>query len=236
MDLYDGIIKSTVETLSQFTPVCFQAGCEAWEETDRNQLLFSSDTAYELGGSGKQAVSYQAITTSKNCFDGDKIFVFGKDLNQLKQDTNFAKIVLFQVDTMNEDAMKLYNAIKEIELVQYEIFPKGYMPRISVFDKREQVRVSKEAVKKDITFEKIGNTIINRYKQNPSIVAATVIFITDDIPVFSKLQENAKKVDEITLALNHVLTKMNYDCSHCDLRLICNEIEGLRKLHKKNSK
>lgn len=66
--------------------------------------------------------------------------------------------------------------------------------------------------------------------------AVSVIYVTEDLGIFPMLSANAKKVDDITITLNKVLSGMNFDCATCNLKAICDEVEGLRELHFKNRK
>ena len=57
------------------------------ESGDKNAILFRSDTAYELGGSGKSGVS--SVLFGEIDASQDEVLVYGKDLCELTQDTAF---------------------------------------------------------------------------------------------------------------------------------------------------
>jgi predicted metalloenzyme YecM len=63
-----------------------------------------------------------------------------------------------------------------------------------------------------------------------------IIFITQNIADFKKLTEYANKVDAITQTLNHLLNDMNLDCQSCNLKPICDKVEGMRELYFKTIK
>ena len=96
---------------------------------------------------------------------------------------------------------------------------------------REQVRVSKEAVRKGITFEQVGNSYIRQFRQNPDVKAVTMIFVTTDDPDYAEMKTDAKKVRDITKTLSKILEGMSTDCHSCNLKEICDEVEGLKELH-----
>ena len=52
---------------------------------------------------------------------------------------------------------------------------------------------------------------------------------------YSLLTSVAEKNSEITKTLNHIMQGINFDCSACNLKPICDEVEGMRELHFKNS-
>jgi CO dehydrogenase/acetyl-CoA synthase beta subunit len=236
MKLYESIIKNTIDLLSSYTPISFAVSQKlAWNIGQTNELILKKDSEFELGGSYKPAVNYQCVTTSDNLIEKDEILLYGEDLTEIKNDVSFARLAFLQINNLGDDE-KAYKVIKELEFIKYNMNLKGYMMRASTMDKREQVRVAKSAVVDGISFENIGNSFINKYKQNSLVKAVRIIFITSDMPIFKQLMENARKIDEITLTLNHVLNNMNFDCSSCNLKPICDEVEGMRELHFKSGK
>ena len=135
-----------------------------------------------------------------------------------------------------EDTEPLFRAIQDIDFVKYHVYPKGYMIRSSSDSHREQVRVSKEAASRGITFEQVGNSYIRQYKQNPNIKAVKLIFVTADDANFAEMRADAKKTRDITLTLSKILEGMATDCRTCNLKEICDEVEGLKELHFGQSK
>lgn len=231
MELYNSIISNTLDLLSSYTPKKLGVYDEMnWEICENNELILSKDAAFEMGGSRLPSVSYSCVTTSKQLVKKDEILLYGKDLNEIKEDVPFARIALLNINDLKDDD-KAYKSIKNLEYVKYDIIPKGYMIRASSFDKREQVRVSKEAISKGISFEIIGNAYINKLKEDKLVNAVCMIFITENMSHFKKFTEYANKIEAITQTLNHVLTDMNLDCQSCNLKPICDEVEGMRKLH-----
>lgn len=236
MELYDSVIKSAMQAFAGLSPKVRPLGGEGWQSSDRNEILFQKDTAFELGGGGKPCVSFTAVTSAENLFPAGSVLVYGKDLSEIEGDVPFAKITLVRADGFSEDSMQCYNAVKDIEFVAYDVFLKGVMSRISVIDRKEQLRISKSALSEGISFEKISNSYAEEYKKNPNVHDVSFVYVTENNGVFPVLRECARKADEITLALNKVLSGMNFDCATCNLKAVCDEVEGLRELHFKNKK
>ena len=112
--------------------------------SDKNSILLLKDTAYELGGSQKPCVSTLAVSSDmhfENC-----MYLYGKDIREIKEDCAFGKIVLLEIEDIDEETA--FDKIKELELVRYNFCPQGFMTRASALSMREQIRVSKKAVKK----------------------------------------------------------------------------------------
>ncbi len=235
MDLYNKIIEKVDGYLDGKTPKIYKYDpSKTWEDVGGNQLILTKESAYELGGDNKHAVNYACVTSDD--FDNeDEILVYGKDLTEIKGSVPFARIVIVKVSALDgegeEDTEPLFRAIQDIDFVKYHVYPKGYMIRSSSDSFREQVRVSNEAVKKGISFERIGNSYINQYKKNPNILAVKVIFITEEGFDFDGMRADAKMTRDITMTLSKILEGMSTDCHTCGLKEICDEVEGLKELH-----
>ena len=235
MDLYNSIIDKIDGMLGSARPKRFKYDPNrTWEDVGGNQLVMMKESAYELGGDNKPAVNY-ACVTSGDYVDEDEILVYGRDLNEIRGSVPFARIAIIKVRDLagenEEDTEPLFRAIQDIDFVKYHVYPKGYMIRSSSDSFREQVRVSKEAVRKGITFEQVGNSYIAQFKKNPDIIAVKLIFATVDDAEYAEMKKDAKKVRDITKTLSKILEGMSTDCHTCSLKEICDEVEGLKELH-----
>ncbi len=235
MELYNKIIEKIDGMLGENKPNVYKYdAARTWEDVGGNQLIMLKESAFELGGDNKPAVNY-ACVTSGDYVDADEILVYGKELGEISESTPFARIAIVKVDGLDgegeENTEPLFRAIQDIDFVKYHVYPKGYMIRSSSDSFREQVRVSKDAVKSGISFEKIGNSYISEYKKNPSVVAVKMIFVTADDADFAGMRADAKKTRDITMTLSKILEGMSTDCHTCGLREICDEVEGLKELH-----
>ena len=233
MKLYDKLIGETNELLASMTPAvsAYDPGA-CWADNGKSELVMMRDAAFELGGDYKPSVNFTMVTTTEGLVDKDEVVVYGPDLSQIYGSVSFARIVLLEVEDLGEteDEEKAYNAIRDLEFVRYHVYPDGYMVRVSSESNQEQVRLSRKAVSSGITFAKVGNDYISKYKALESVKHAKVIFVVDS-PVVEELMPYAKKVDDITKTLTHILDGMATDCSHCDMKAICDEVEGMKELH-----
>ena len=100
---------------------------------------------------------------------------------------------------------------------------------------KESVRISKSALKKGLDIYKIGNLLISKYKEIPQVKGVKIIFITDAAADYSSIKSLAEKNRAITETLNRVMNDMTFDCSSCNLKPICDEVEGMRELHFKSA-
>ena len=236
MELYDEIIRNTREYLSAYTPRCYPYDeKKCWEETASGEMIMLRDAAFELGGGNCESVNYTCVTSVLDEAGKNEVLLYGPELSELKGDVSFARIVFLTADPsvwerLDEEAA--YRFIRDLEYVRYHVYPRGYMVRTSAKSSREQARVSREAVKAGISFEKLGAVYIRKYLENPRIRTVQVLFLTglDSLVPF---QREAKQADAVTEALNHILKGMPMNCGTCDLKVICKEVEGMRALHQK---
>lgn len=223
MEFFDSLIND-VKTLfgeAQKKEYPFSPA-EAWHEENHSGIILQRDCAYELKGTGFNLV------TSSAC--EDKILLFGDDLNEIKGDCSYARICLVSVEA-DVDGQKAHDLIKKIEYVKYHCFPEGYMMRSTSGTNKEAIRVSKNVINMGISFHKIGSLLIKKYKEIPEVKSVAVLFVTDKNSDFSALARIAEKSSEITKALNRIIESLMVDCDSCNLKPICDEVEGMRELH-----
>ena len=173
MELYNAMIRGVEGLAGSSTPRRFDYDpANAWEDTGAFELVMLRDAAFELGGGDKPAVNFTCVTTSPTLIPKDEILVFGPDLGELKGDCAYARVALLRVGDIEsddeEDTEQAFRAIQDMDFVKYRVFPKGYMIRTSSESSREQVRISKEALQKGVSFQRIGNDFIQQYKKNLS--------------------------------------------------------------------
>ena len=82
-----------------------------------------------------------------------------------------------------------------------------------------------------MSFRSVGADFIRRYKQNRSILAVKLLFITAPDADYAAMARDAKTVKDITLSLTRIMEGMPTDCGSCNLKAICDEVEGMRELH-----
>lgn len=233
MDLYNSFINETLEQLGTPKQKWAYNVRDAWHDTGASELVMMKDAAFELGGSGKPAVNFTCVSDDPKLVSGDEILLYGPDLKDLKGDSTFARIVLLGVKEISKDEQEAFNTIQNMEFVKYHVFPEGYMTRVSPESNREQVRVSKKAIKKGISFKAVGADYIKQYHTNPNILSVKIIFVTDPSVDYKKLVDTSKKIDEVTKTMNKILEGLpeDLDCASCSFKPVCDEVEGLKELH-----
>ena len=232
MELYNSLIKET-RALTDPLPakVWDYDPAAAWPDTGSSELVLQKDAAYELGASGRGSANYVLFTSNEALGGKDQVVLCGRDLKDIKGDCDFARIVILRIGVLDDDDEAVYRTLRDIEFAKYHVYPQGYMVRISPESYREQVRVSKDALRRGISFRALGMNYIRAYKQDPNVLSATVIFLTDPAADYAALKALAKKSADVTGTLTHIFEGLPTDCSVCALKDICVEVEGMKELH-----
>ena len=232
MKIYDELICKTRVLLSSYEPRTYLYDKNKAAAGGKNELILAGEAAFELGEGTLPSVSFTAITDSDELVPCDRVLLFGKDLRELKESSPFARITFLRTDNIEENGeQSAYAVIKNIELKKYKVSPFGYMMRASALSNREQVRVSKSALKAGLSFESVGSAFINEYKDNKHVKAVTVIFVTLPDAPYRELEALADLSVEITRALNHIFADINMDCCACEWKPVCDEVEGMKEIH-----
>lgn len=227
MNFFDSLIGDIYSIVKEKKAVGYSFDKDVqWNDTGYSQVILQRDTAFELEGTGFNLVTSKPLN--------DEIIVVGDDLDKISKSRNFVRVSFIQIED-EEDQQKAYNLIRKIEYVKYHTFPEGYMMRTASRSHKEAVRVAKSAVKKGISFQKVGSLFINKYKEIPAVKAVTVMFITDTSADYTMFSQLASKSNTITEALNHVMNSVNFDCDTCNLKAVCDEVEGMKELHFKTA-
>lgn len=231
MELYNSLIQETRNLLPAPTRVWNYSPDDCWTDTGISELVLQKDAAYELGASGKGSANLVLYTSSPVLSGENKIVLYGKDLDEISGDSDFARIVILRIGVLDVEDEVAYRTLKDIEFSKYHVFPQGYMVRMSPESFREQIRVSREALRRHISFRNIGSSYLAQYKKNLNVLSGEIIFVTDPGVNYEALKNIAKKGSEITSTLTHILEGLPTDCSICSLKDVCDEIEGMKELH-----
>ncbi len=232
MELYNSLIKETRELVDRLPAKVWDYDPAAvWPCNSSSELVLQKDAAFELGASGKGSANFVLFTSNEALGGRDQVVLCGRDLREIKGDCDFARLVLLRIGVLEDEDEAVYRTLRDIEFAKYHVYPQGYMVRISPESYREQVRVSREAVRRGINFRALGMNYIRAYKQDPNVISATVIFLTDPAADYAALRAMAKKSADVTGTLTHIFEGLPTDCSVCALKDICDEVEGMKELH-----
>ena len=232
MELFDDLIRRTYRLLPS---ECLRFHPE--EDTSpytgkRSELILGRETAFELGGGSFPSASGVLYTQSEELVPCDEIRVYGSDLPQIRNDCPFARFAVIRTDDIEfQGEQGAYGILENIGLRKYDVFPSGYMVRTSALSNREQVRVSKAAAAKHLSFAQVGSMYIQEFHKNPHVTGVRMIFVTLPDMDYRELDHLGTLSNQVFRALNRALADLKMDCKACEWKIVCDEVEGIKLLH-----
>lgn len=232
MKLYDQTIERITNLLNESTTFELPVRTSSWPDVSDRSMILRSEMAYELGSNQFPGIGATIITANDDLVSGDGVFLHGKDLQELKGDTPYARVAFVKVDeaTLGEGEA-LYRTIRDLEYVRYHFYPEGFMMRVSPSKQIESVRIGRSALNRGLSFEITGNRLIEAFKKKPQVEAVQVHYVTDPDFDYKALSKLFTESEEITKTIDHILKNVIMDCNACSLQAVCDEVEGLKELH-----
>lgn len=233
MKLYDDLISEALGLLAPLGLTELPVGKDlAAREGDPNELILKRDTAFELGEGSYPSVSITAVTQSEALVPKDGVVLCGADLDRIKGDCAYARVTLLRTnDILEKGEQAAYARIKRLETQKFRVGAEGYMMRPSAMTNREQVRVSRKAVKSGLRFQGVGNLLVQAYHRDPHVRAVQVIFVTAPQAPYRALDTLADQIAVRTKMLDHALADVSMNCRACEWKPVCDAVEGMKELH-----
>ncbi len=232
MKLYDKIIENITELIKECRPHTVKLKEADWPLVSDRSIILRSDMAYELGADLNPGFGATILTDSKELVPEDEILVCGQDLQEITENRPYVRCTFVRVapEKMGE-GNALYNAIRKMEYIRYHFYPEGFMMRVSASKNKESVRVSRQAVEKGISFSEVGSRLIQAFHEQAAVEAVRIIYITEQSFCYKEFQKLLAESEAITETIDHMLKDVKMDCDVCNLKPVCDEVEGLRELH-----
>ena len=226
MEIFDSLTLKAKRLLSNFAtqPLSFPV---SWPIPSSDPMLFKSDTAFELGSDRRSGISSLFVTSTEGLVPSDALLLVGDSIQSLHQNGPYAKMVFVEVDEskLGDTKEALFQNLRRVDAIRYRVRAEGVMTRISPLEKKETLRIGKEALKKGFDFGAYGSLLFDAYREMPLIKKASVVFVTDPSFPFEELRVISEQVDERTKALDHLLRDVKMDCRVCKLQPVCKDIE-----------
>ena len=237
MNIFDNYILAIQNALSLAEISRLDFSKIKWELTEKNTFLMERDTAIELGGYPKESVNI--IVPSSDMYSlinfDDGIYCIGDpsllSKKAVEKHISFGKIVFLETNGLAEK--DYYDFTQSELLTDSRVRMKDVMLRQSPVNYNTNLRISKKAVKNGFDAKIMGTVIYDAFHALENVSHVTVLLIFGDSPLYRQLFEIAENIKEATLTINHIFDGITMDCGRCDVKEICNEIEGMRELHQK---
>jgi len=205
------------------------------------EIILSEETKFELGGMNKQSFSLIYPLNEPELIEDGKIVLLGKEIRELiEKDLDFGLFILIGGKEITENQIE---DLKHFNFISNGI--EGFMVR-SV-PQKFWCRLNSEIIKKNFSFEFLGNAIMYLYKEKFGnlIEAIEILFINsyeDSIKKFiditSEIREErnkkwAKKIEEWKKRAD---CDYEWDCEDClyidTCDLVRNVLEEREKIEK----
>ena len=237
MKLYDEVISKIIGLTNQNNPTQLLANRTDWPLVSDRSMILRSEMAYELGCDLFPGFGATILTDNAELVPKDEIVLCGEDLNALKENRAYIRCALVRVrDAAVGEGNALYNAIRKMEYIRYHFYPEGFMMRVSASKNKESVRISRAALGNGLDFSKVGSRMVEAFHENPAVEAVKIIYVTQKDFPYKDMELLFAQSEEITKTIDHMLRDVNMDCNVCNLKSVCDEVEGLRELHYGNNK
>ena len=203
-----------------------------WPRGRPGDIILSSDTVIELGHPQTESLAFLMWTDSPDKVRDGGITVIGPELSELASGkAPLGKITLIGGHGFTED--NAYERFQEMDMVRTRLSLQGHMLRAVPQQNREWSRISKDALKKGFSLKMLGNELIREYRKLEYVDAVEVIYLTTSAEDIQRLRPTGEKVSQIVRAMNKIFDNLELDCAACDYSDVCDEVEGLRDMHKR---
>lgn len=249
MKLFDKYVKEAAALLQPYLNEygqAVEADGACWPLASRNAFIMERDTAVELGGYPKESVNL--ILSSSAGLSKQRVFTQILDFAHAMRDEtgqsacmdwaethqSFGKIIFLQTEELTDD--KVYDFQQAVQLADLRLYLEHVMSRTSSRQYQMNLRIGRKAAEAGLGLDAMARTMRQHFLQIPGVKDAAVILLAGDSLLYKQLLPIAEKVKEVTAALNTMFEGIDMDCGSCSLNEICDEVEGLREMHRNRRK
>ena len=234
MKLFDKYVKEAAALLQPYlndAAAFIPEDGPLWPLTDRNSFIMERDTAVELGGYPKESVNLIVSSSSELPVSG--LWVCGDAETAETSHISFGKIVFLQTEELEDG--QVYDFQQAVQLADLRLYLEHVMSRTSSRQYQMNLRIGKKAADTGLGLDALARTMRQHFLQIPGVKDAAVILLAGDSLLYKQLLPIAEKVKDVTAALNTMFEGIDMDCGSCSLNEICDEVEGLREMHRKKT-
>jgi CO dehydrogenase/acetyl-CoA synthase beta subunit len=199
-----------------------------------HQIVLAGDAGVELGAPDMESVAFTVWTEQSGLVHDGRITVVGPELSRQRSSVPFGKVVLVQGTGFDEE--NAYVRFQELERIKYRLDLIGYMLHAVPQENKEWARIGNTALDAGLSLRTIGNELIRDYARVPYVDAVEVLLVSSESEDVRRLEPIGSKVGQTLRAMNKMAEKLEYDCANCGFSDVCNEVEGLRRMHRKQAK
>lgn len=200
---------------------------------DPMQIILSKDTAIELGSPEVASVSFVLLTNERSLVEDGRFTFVGPDLQESRGPMMpFGKLILVAGHGFDED--NLFRRYEEMSLQRFSLDLAGFSPRSIPQANREWSRVSRKALEEGFSLDVLGNEQYRELHALGFVDAVEMVFITSSATDVNRFKPLADRSAKAAQALNKMAEHLIYDCGECEYKEVCDEVDGLRRMHEKS--
>ena len=200
----------------------------AWPLAEKNPFIMERDTAVELGGYPKESVNL--IVSSSGPLPAEDLTVIESAADGTNH-ISFGRVVFLQTEEISDE--QVYEFQQAVQLADLRLKLQDAMTRTSSRQYQMNLRIGKKAAENGLDLDAMARSVQQHFLQIPQVKKAAVFLIAGESSLYRELLPVAEKVKDVTVALNTMFDGIDMDCGSCSLNEICDEVEGLRELHRK---
>ena len=229
MNIFDSFVYKTEEILSEYE-MFVSVETASWPIEEKAQFIMERDTAVELGGYPKDSINLLLSSSSFDMCNNSVIIVGDGEVDlKVKSHISFGKIVLLKTREVPDD--EVYEFTQKLQISEVKFNLNGVMQRSSSERFFTNLRISKQAIEEGFSLPKYGNAVCEHFKRMDAVECVKVILILGESLLYKQLLPIAEDVKKVTIALNTIFDGIDMECGSCNLNEICDEVEGLRRIH-----
>ncbi|MFX1320990.1 MAG: hypothetical protein ACFFAQ_05015 [Promethearchaeota archaeon] len=200
-------------------------------DLDKNkEIILQEETQLELGGLNKKSFSLVYPTIELNQIEDGKIYLLGPEIQETTEPSiDFGLFLLIQAKNLSE---KEFNNLRSLNFISDGI--EGFL--IRTIPRKFWCRISTDVIKKNFSFEFLGNAIFYLYKQKfKNLIESMGVFFINSYP--NLIDEFMSIVSEIIAHINdqwiqkieewrkRIDCEYDWGCEICPYQEECYEIK-----------
>ncbi len=165
-------------------------------DLDKNkEIILQEETQLELGGLNRKSFSLVYPTIELNQIEDGKISLLGPEIQEIKEPSvDFGLFLLIQVKSLSE---KEFNNLRLLNFISNGI--EGFL--IRTIPRKFWCRISTDVIKKNFSFELLGNAIFYLYKQKfKNLIESMEVLFINSYP---------NLIDEFMSIVSEIITHIN---------------------------
>lgn len=235
MDMFNPCILSAREIISDHTMIPVDPNGELWPIVDKTPFIMERDTKIELGGHPKESVSLILSSSDVDLSDMPELSFIGDPLLMGREShISYGKVVLLKTDDFSEDL--IYDYLQSAQMADVKMRFKDVMLRTSSQQFYTNMRISKTAASAGFDAYKMGRTMLRQFENVPHVTRAKIVLIFGDSPIYKKLISVAENAKLVNVAIYNRFEGMDMECESCAIKPICDQVEGIKKMHESKLK